>query len=394
MRRAVSGPQATTGAWWGAARRLEWCARASPVVVRASCATTCATTCATGGGHGYPRAVVPRERATVRAMVLDRTGAPLRLEQRELPEPGAGQVRLSVSTCGVCRTDLHVVDGELSGGRLPIVPGHQVVGRVTALGAGVRGFAFGQRVGLPWLGGCCGTCAHCTRGDENLCDAAVFTGHQRDGGFADACVADARFCFPLPDGSSDLEVAPLLCAGLIGYRALRMAGNAKRLGFYGFGAAAHILSQVARWQGREVLAFTSPGDTAAQDFARSLGCSWAGGSDEPAPSELDAAILFAPVGALVPAALRAVRKGGTVVCAGIHMSAIPAFDYELLWGERVLRSVANLTRRDATEFLALAPRVPVRTEVHAYPLEDANRALDDLRHGRFTGAAVIEVGAA
>jgi propanol-preferring alcohol dehydrogenase len=327
----------------------------------------------------------------MRAMVLHAQGEPLRLEQLPVPQPGAGQVLLRVHACGVCRTDLHVVDGDLCEPKLPLVPGHQIVGEVAALGPGVGGIALGARTGVPWLGGSCGACAYCLEGRENLCDAPRFTGYQLDGGFAEYCVADARFCFSLPGGYANLQAAPLLCAGLIGYRALRMCGAARRLGLYGFGAAAHIVLQVARWQGCEVFALTSPGDAQAQAFARQLGAAWAGGSDEAPPEPLDAAIIFAPVGALVPPALRAVRKGGVVVCAGIHMSDIPAFPYANLWGERVLRSVANLTRRDGEEFLALAPQVPVRTEVHPYALEQANEALDDLRHGRFTGAAVIVV---
>lgn len=325
----------------------------------------------------------------MRVMVLERQGQPLRLEQLPVPEPGPGQVLLRVQACGVCRTDLHVVDGDLREPKLPLVPGHQIVGTVAAVGADVTGLAAGDRIGVPWLGGSCGACAYCAAGRENLCDEARYTGYQLDGGFAEYCLADPRYCFPIPEGYPDLQAAPLLCAGLIGFRALRMAGEAHRLGFYGFGAAAHIVCQVARFQRREVYALTSPRDTSAQDFARSLGAMWAGGSDERPPVELDAAIIFAPVGELVPTALQAVRKGGVVVCAGIHMSDIPSFSYSLLWGERILRSVANLTRRDGEEFLALAPQVPVHTEAHAYPLERANEALDDLRHGRFTGAAVV-----
>ena len=298
---------------------------------------------------------------------------------------------MQVTVCGICRTDLHVVDGDLKKARLPLVPGHQIVGRVSALGAGVADLALGDRVGVPWLGGSCGSCRFCRSDRENLCDAAVYTGYRRDGGFADYCVADARFCFALPAGYPDLQAAPLLCAGLIGYRSYRMTGEARSIGFYGFGAAAHILIQVARHEGREVYAFTRPGDRQRQEFARSLGAVWAGPSDAPAPLPLDAAIIFAPVGALVPAALRAVDKGGTVVCAGIHMSDIPAFPYALLWEERRLLSVANLTRRDGEEFLALAPQVPVETAVRAYPLERANEALEDLRRGRFDGAAVIVI---
>ena len=329
----------------------------------------------------------------MRAMVLETQGQPLVSKSIPTPEAGAGQVRLKVRACGVCRTDLHVLDGDLKEPKLPLVMGHQVVGVVDQAGDGVEGVSPGDRLGVPWLGGSCGTCAYCAGGKENLCDAATYTGYQIDGGFAEYCLADARFCFPIPEGYPDLQAAPLLCAGLIGYRALRMAGDGKRLGFYGFGAAAHILAQVARHRGQEVYAFTSPGDTEAQDFALGLGAVWASGSDETAPDELDAAIIFAPDGQLVPTSLRAVRKGGTVVCAGIHMSDIPSFPYEILWGERSLRSVANLTRRDAEEFLALAPRVPIRTEVHPYPLERANEALDDLRAGRFTGAAVVVVDA-
>jgi len=327
----------------------------------------------------------------MRAMVL---AAPRRpLEETDLPDPscGPGQVLVQVHVCGVCRTDLHLVDGELSEARLPIVPGHQVVGVVAEVGPEVKNFAVGDRVGIPWLGGSCGRCRFCRSGRENLCDKALYTGCQIDGGFAETCAADARFCFPVPKDYPDLEAAPLLCAGLIGYRALRLAGGGRKLGFYGFGAAAHILVQVARYQEREVYVFTRPGDLAAQGFARRFGAVWVGSSDESPPVLLDAAILFAPVGELVPRALEAVSKGGVVVCAGIHMSDIPSFPYSILWGERVLRSVANLTRSDGEEFLALAPKVPVRTEVKPYPLERANEALSDLREGRFTGAAVIVV---
>jgi propanol-preferring alcohol dehydrogenase len=309
----------------------------------------------------------------------------------EVPSPGPGQILVRVSTCGVCRTDLHVVDGELEGGSLPIVPGHEIVGRVEALGPGVARFELGQRVGIPWLGRTCGECEYCQRGEENLCDEAAFTGFQIDGGYGEYTLADARYCFEIHGDYSDAEAAPLLCAGLIGYRALRMAGDAKRLGLYGFGAAAHIIVQVARWQEREVYAFTRPGDQRAEEFARSMGACWAGPSDAPAPEPLDAAILFAPVGALVPAALRAVRKGGRVVCAGIHMSDIPSFPYSILWEERSIVSVANLTRRDAEEFLALAPRVPVRCETTLFPLEEANEALRRLREGELDGAAVLSV---
>jgi propanol-preferring alcohol dehydrogenase len=331
---------------------------------------------------------------TMRAMVMEAPRQPLRLRELPLPQPRPGQLQLRVAACGVCRTDLHVVDGELAEPRLPLVPGHQIVGRVAALGAGVDGWVPGQRVGVPWLGGSCGHCRFCDSGRENLCDAARYTGYQIDGGFAEYAVADARYCFPLPDSFDDLQAAPLLCAGLIGHRAYRMAAEAMapgsaRLGLYGFGAAAHILVQVARFEGRRVFAFTRRGDTAAQAFARELGAEWAGDSDTAPPERLDSAIIFAPDGALVPAALAAVEKGGRVVCAGIHMSDIPAFAYALLWGERSLCSVANLTRSDGELFLPLAARIPIRTEVHAYPLAEANRALDDLRGGRFTGAAVV-----
>jgi propanol-preferring alcohol dehydrogenase len=325
----------------------------------------------------------------MRAMVLERPGRTLALRCLEVPEPGPGQIRLRVAACAVCRTDLHVVDGELPHPKPDVIPGHEIVGRVEAIGAGVAGFRAGDRVGVPWLGSTCGTCRFCRQGRENLCEAARFTGYQRDGGYAEHVVADARFCFPIPAEYGDAEAAPLLCAGLIGHRALRMAGEARRLGIYGFGAAAHIVAQVARHEGRRVFAFTRPGDTAAQDFARALGAEWAGASDAAPPEPLDAAIIFAPVGALVPAALRAVDRGGVVVCAGIHMSAIPAFPYEILWQERVVRSVANLTRRDGEEFLALALRVPVRTEVETLPLDQANQALARLREGRVTGALVL-----
>jgi alcohol dehydrogenase, propanol-preferring len=296
-----------------------------------------------------------------------------------------------VHACAVCRTDLHVVDGELTQPKLPLVPGHEIVGSVATLGADVERFRIGDRVGVPWLGWTCGICDFCRSGRENLCELARFTGYQIDGGYGDYTVADQQFCFPMPAGYSDMEAAPLLCAGLIGYRSLRMAGEARRLGLYGFGAAAHIVAQVARWQGRDVYAFTSPGDTDAQAFAHELGAVWAGGSDQTPPERLDAAIIFAPVGPLVPAALRAVERGGTVVCAGIHMSPIPSFSYDILWGERVLRSVANLTRRDAEEFLELAPKVPVKTRTLPYTLEQANDALNDLRAGRLQGAAVLQI---
>ncbi|MBR0670879.1 zinc-dependent alcohol dehydrogenase family protein [Neoroseomonas soli] len=325
----------------------------------------------------------------MRAMVLDAASRSVRLECRAEPLPGPGQVLIRVAACAVCRTDLHVVDGDLPSPKPGVIPGHEIIGRVAARGAGAGRFAIGARVGVPWLGFACGQCRYCVRGQENLCDAARYTGYQIDGGYAEFTVADERFCFAIPDAYPDVEAAPLLCAGLIGHRALRMAGDAKRLGLYGFGAAAHIVAQVAAWEGREVFAFTRRDDAAAQHFARSLGCAWAGPSDAPAPEPLDAAIIFAPVGALVPAALRAVDKGGTVVCAGIHMSDIPSFPYAILWEERVLRSVANLTRRDGEEFLALAPRIPVRTAAEALPLEEAPAALARLRAGRVEGALVL-----
>jgi propanol-preferring alcohol dehydrogenase len=325
----------------------------------------------------------------MRAAVLDAPGRPLRGADVPIPEPGTGQVRLRVRACGVCRTDLHVADGELPDPKLPLVLGHEIVGIVDAAGPATSRFAIGDRVGVPWLGWTCGACRYCTTGRENLCESARFTGYQIDGGYAEFTVADERYCFSLPPLWSDAEAAPLLCAGLIGYRALAAAGPAEQLGLYGFGAAAHIVAQVARHEGRRVFAFTRPGDTAAQRFATELGAVWAGASDAPAPEPLDAAIIFAPVGALVPAALRAVSKGGTVVCAGIHMSDIPAFPYGILWGERVVRSVANLTRRDGEEFLALAPRAGVRTTVEPMDLAEAQSALDHLRQGDVRGAAVL-----
>ena len=325
----------------------------------------------------------------MQAMVLEAAGSPLRLTELPIPEPSPRQLRLRVLACGVCRTDLHIVDGELTEPKLPLVPGHEIVGRVEALGSEVEGFAIGDRVGVPWLGSTDGTCPYCRNGEENLCDDARFTGYQIDGGYASHTVADARYCFHLPEGYSDAEAAPLLCAGLIGYRSLKMTGDAARLGIYGFGAAAHIVAQVARHQGREIFAFTRAGDTRAQDFARALGAAWAGGSDDMPPEQLDAAIIFAPVGALVPAALKASRKGGVVVCGGIHMSDIPSFPYEILWEERVVRSVANLTRADAREFLALAPEAHVKTTVVPMPLSEANEALARLREGELTGAAVL-----
>ena len=325
----------------------------------------------------------------MRAMVLDRPGIPLVLRERPTPAPGSGEILIEVAACGVCRTDLHVVDGELTEPKLPIVPGHEIVGRIAVLGEGVTGFTLGERVGVPWLGYTCGVCPYCRSGRENLCDAPLFTGYTRDGGYATHTVADARFCFPLPGGMDDAGTAPLLCAGLIGWRSYRIAGEGEALGLYGFGAAAHILAQVARWQGRRIYGFTRPGDAAAQEFARSLGAVWAGGSDEMPPEPLDAAIIFAPTGPLVPAALKAVKKGGRVVCGGIHMSDIPSFPYAILWEERQVVSVANLTRNDAHEFLKIAPQAGVRTEITRYPLERANEALADLREGRLQGAAVL-----
>jgi alcohol dehydrogenase, propanol-preferring len=327
----------------------------------------------------------------MKAMVLDRPGTRLREEERGVPEPEPGEVRVRVRACGVCRTDLHVVDGELPDRGRAVVPGHQIVGIVEAAGSGVAGLAVGERVGIPWLGQTCGRCRFCLTDRENLCADAVFTGYTRDGGFAEQALADARFCFPIPEGYPDLQAAPLLCAGLIGYRSLRLAGAAERLGLYGFGAAAHIVIQLARHEGRQVFAFTRPGDRAAQEFALGLGASWAGASGDTPPAPLDAAILFAPAGELVPLALAAVDRGGVVVCAGIHMSDIPSFPYRLLWEERVVRSVANLTRRDAREFLALAPRVPVRTEVESFPLAAANEALERLRSGQVRGAVVLDL---
>ena len=324
------------------------------------------------------------------AMTLPAIGQPLVPQTRPLPEPGPGEVRLAVRACAVCRTDLHVVDGDLPPGPLPIVPGHEIVGTVEALGAGVRGLTLGERVGVPWLGGTCGHCSYCGRGQENLCDTPVFTGYGRDGGFATHVVAHAQYCFSLEGlALDDVHAAPLMCAGLIGWRALRMAGDAQTIGLYGFGAAAHLIAQVARQQGRRVLAFTRPGDTAAQDLARSLGAVWAGGSDEPSPEPLDAALIFAPVGALVPISLAQLRKGGTVVCAGIHMSEIPAFRYRLLWEERQIRSVANLTRADGEAFLAAARTLQLEVTTTVFPLTQANEALRQLRAGELVGAAVL-----
>ena len=326
----------------------------------------------------------------MRAMILEKPGTPLRLLEKPDPIPGPGQVLVKISACGVCRTDLHVVDGDLTEPKLPIIPGHEIIGTISVLGEGVDHFKLGERVGIPWLGRTCGCCFYCESGAENLCDEPGFTGYQIDGGFADVTVADARFCFPITANFSDAELAPWLCAGLIGYRSLSMTGsNSGRIGIYGFGAAAHIVTQVARYQNREIYAFTSPGDRAAQEFALEMGAVWAGDSDRTAPVELDAAIIFAPVGPLVPVALRAVRKGGIVVCGGIHMSDIPGFPYNILWGERVLRSVANLTRQDALDFLELAPKIPIQTRIEEFPLQQANEALEALRTGRLTGAAVL-----
>jgi propanol-preferring alcohol dehydrogenase len=347
------------------------------------------------GVHAPPRAVEPVARSAhhltmtrCHAMVLDRPGAPLRAADLDLAPPGPGQVLMRVAACGVCRTDLHLADGDLAPHHHPSVPGHEIVGRVEAVGAGVE-LAVGARVGVPWLGWTCGDCAPCRAGRENLCERARFTGWQIDGGYATHALADARYCLPVPDAYDDVAAAPLLCAGLIGYRALGFAGDARSVALYGFGAAAHIVAQVAVHQGRTVYAFTKPGDVAGQDFARSLGAAWAGGSDEAPPEPVEAALIFAPVGALVPTSLRHTRPGGTVVCAGIHMSEIPAFPYEWLWRERTIRSVANLTRADGLAFMALAPKVPMRTHTSAYPLAEANRALDDVRAGRVEGAAVL-----
>ena len=327
----------------------------------------------------------------MRAMVLSGRGAPLRMQERPDREPGDGEIRVRISACGVCRTDLHVVDGELPDIRYPIIPGHEIVGRVEHIGTNVTGLQIGERVGIPWLGHTCGTCRYCRSNQENLCDHPQFTGYTRDGGFATHVVADARYTFPLGEGDDDVAVAPLLCAGLIGWRSLVMAGDGAHLGIYGFGAAGHIISQIARWQGRSVYAFTRAGDTAAQDLARTLGATWAGSSDSLPPAELDATIIFAPVGALVPTALRAVRKGGRVVCAGIHMSDIPSFPYASLWQERQVVSVANLTRRDGLDFLAVAPKAGVHVRTTTYPLERANDALADMRTGALLGAAVLQI---
>lgn len=324
-----------------------------------------------------------------RAMMLTAYGQPLVMRERPMPVPGPGEIRLRVSACGICRTDLHVVDGELPHMPLPIIPGHEIVGYVDALGPGVDGIEPNQRIGVPWLGSTCGQCAYCRSGHENLCDRPRFTGYTRDGGYATHAIADARYAFALAGAKHDVDLAPLLCAGLIGWRSLRMSGDAERLGLYGFGAAAHIIAQVARWEGRRIFAFTRVGDTESQSFARRLGAEWAGGSDETPPELLDAAIIYAPNGDLIPLALKAVRKGGRVICAGIHMSDIPSFPYKLLWEERQIVSVANLTREDGEHFLRLASQIGIETQVSPYPLADANRALADLRQGRLIGAAVL-----
>lgn len=325
----------------------------------------------------------------MQAMVLEAAGKPLAERSLPVPEPGPGQLRLRIRACAVCRTDLHIVDGELPDPVLPLVPGHEIVGIVESLGSRTTRYRVGDRVGVPWLGHVCGDCRYCRDGHENLCDSARFTGYQLPGGYAEYTVADEAFCFPIPDAYADTEAAPLLCAGLIGHRSLKMTGDAERLGLYGFGAAAHIVAQIARWQGRRLFALTRPGDDASQAFARSLGTEWAGDSDQLPPEPLDAAIIFAPVGALVPRALKAVRKGGSVICAGIHMSDIPSFPYSILWEERSLRSVANLTRADGEALMAVAPQVPIQTHVQSYPLQQANQALADLREGRLQGAGVL-----
>lgn len=330
----------------------------------------------------------------MRAMVLDRPGELLRMRELPIPMPGPKRVLIRVHACGVCRTDLHIIDGELLHPKLPLIPGHEIIGTVVEKGELAEGFGIGQRIGVPWLGYTDGRCSYCKRGKENLCDNAKFTGYTLDGGYAEYAVADPRYCFSVPQSYTDAEAAPLMCAGLIGYRSYRLAKEdpgVERLGIYGFGAAAHIICQVATYQGKEVYAFTRPGDVIAQEFARRLGAAWAGGSDQQPPRPLDAAIIFAPVGSLVPAALHATAKGGSIVCGGIHMSDIPSFPYRMLWEERIVRSVANLTRQDGREFLEIAPKVPVKTDVQTYSLEDANQALDDLRQGRITGAAVLAI---
>jgi propanol-preferring alcohol dehydrogenase len=325
----------------------------------------------------------------MRAMVFTGVGNPLELRELSIPHPGPKQVLIKVAACGICRTDLHIVDGELKLPKLPLVLGHQIAGTIIELGEEVSDFKVGDRIGVPWLGGSCGVCTYCRAGKENLCDQAIYTGYQIDGGYAEYCVANAQFIFPIPTSYPDLQAAPLLCAGLIGYRCLRMTEGAKKVGFYGFGASAHLLIQVVNYRGGEVYAFTRPGDVKGQQFAKDLGAIWAGGSEDTPPTLLDAAIIFAPVGSLIPPALKALKKGGIVVCAGIYMTDIPSFPYSILWEERVIRSVANLTRKDGEEFLALAPKIPIRTETNPYPLEQANQALDDLRCGRFSGSAVL-----
>lgn len=327
----------------------------------------------------------------MRAMVLHKIGEPLQLQDVAVPKPNSQQVLINVHACGICRTDLHILDGELNQPNLPLIPGHQIVGTITDVGSEVKNLKKGQRIGVPWLGGSCGHCRYCKAGQENLCDNAVFTGYQINGGLAEYCVTNANFCFPIPENYPNDQAAPLLCAGLIGFRCLSKAEDAKHLGIYGFGAAGHLLVQVAVFQGRQVYVFTKPGDTKTQQFAKQLGAVWAGGSNDAPPELLDAAIIFAPAGELVPQALRAVAKGGKVICGGIHMSDIPSFPYDILWGERCVCSVANLTRHDGEEFLAIAPRIPIKTEVHTYPLEQANEALADLRAGRYTGAYVVKI---
>lgn len=327
----------------------------------------------------------------MQTMQLKQIGKPLESVELPIPKPKSHEILVKVLSCGICRTDLHVVDGDLKNPALPIIPGHQVVGRIESFGSEVKNFKVGDRIGIPWLGGSCGHCDFCIAHQENLCDQAIFTGYQKNGGFAEYCVADSRFCFPIPKDYPDIQAAPLLCAGLIGYRAYKKAERAKRIGLYGFGAAAHIVIQIANYRKQEVYAFTRDGDVKTQHFAKELGAIWAGDSSTTPPKLLDAAIIFAPAGELVPIALKAVRKGGKVVCAGIHMSDIPSFPYDLLWGERSIQSIANLTRQDGEEFLALAPKIPIQTKVTVYPLKQANEALDDLRHGRFTGAAVIKI---
>lgn len=327
----------------------------------------------------------------MRAMVFNKKGKKLKLQDVPIPTPSETELLIRVTACGLCRTDLHIIDGELNKPKLPLIPGHQIVGIVEELGSTVEGFKIGQRVGVPWLGGSCGHCFYCGQGQENLCDDVQYTGYQLNGGFAEYCVANSQFCFPVPENYPDLQAAPLFCAGLIGYRALSKIATARRIGFYGFGASAHILSQLAVYQGKEVYAFVKKGDAKGQEFARSLGAVWTGNSEEIAPIPLDAVIIFAPDGCLIPLALKNIRKGGTVVCAGIHMSDIPSFPYEILWGERHVCSVANLTRKDGEEFLKIAPQVPIKTQVNVYPLEKANEALEDLRMGRFSGAAVIKI---